>query len=883
MGLFKPGWMSENFKNALVALNKVQKEAILRDAALNAPNHYIQEEAVKRLWDCGLILDVINVPKLSAPREAALRRLMAVEPLCRVWDGLEKLDKESVENDAKMQSCLAAVARYAGGYGLRRKAAAHLADQEVLKWLAAKDPDRDVRIIALKRIGDQQYLQDMFDMAENEEIRLAAIVNMKNTDRAVKLAHTAQKSHICTGAVKKAGDPALAQVIMDQTLNQYVLCECAKLVSPEDIGDDRRLALMALCGPEEVRVQAKSRIRDFTIFERIAMHDGPERFPSEYQMGFLCQEALKYVSGDEALLRIHNGAKDSEISEKALLRIGRLDTMLTLFDNNPKHYRDRKFFERLDEIDKEWVQKASNRTVEGLAQILSENTAEERFDYTHIATALRRIYGKGRATQSIAALKGTAVSHSDSSGKVNRDKGCHEDGGFTYLELDDIKPEIDPTIFRLRNNRDADDALQDLQLVTSQTALKEIALDSDVAPRIRAAAARRITDEYTLLDVALKIEMPEKQDFNLHTIKDPDMLLRIARDAKDRRIRKQALQRVHDAKALYKAVIANVPKSFMPEICERLNELDADWVQQLDDAAVKALIDVIAGNEKDEKFDYRHVAAVLKNVYMQGRSKVAIAKLHGKAVAHLDLTGKEYRDKWCHQDGDYVYMDLLPMPETTLREKGDNNVSYGDVNLKKQMAEFEDIKDAKELKAIALDVSMPLDMRIEAIHRITNENMLCDIALKIERVDMDLLRISDENKLLTIARNAKELQTRKRALQHITDANALFQIVISNIPFTFTPEICARLNELDVGWARQLSETTVREMISVIAENEKDERFDYRPMAVALKQVYSMGRFTNAIEGLEKKVISHTDVQGKAYRDEWCHNDEGYTYFNLDE
>jgi hypothetical protein len=53
-------------------------------------------------------------------------------------------------------------------------------------------------------------------------------------------------------------------------------------------------------------------------------------------------------------------------------------------------------------------------------------------------------------------------------------------------------------------------------------------------------------------------------------------------------------------------------------------------------------------------------------------------------------------------------------------------------------------------------------------------------------------------------------------------------------------------------------------------------------MAAALKQVYSSGRFTNAIKGLEQKAISHADVQGKAYRDEWCHMDEGYTYLSLD-
>jgi hypothetical protein len=38
--------------------------------------------------------------------------------------------------------------------------------------------------------------------------------------------------------------------------------------------------------------------------------------------------------------------------------------------------------------------------------------------------------------------------------------------------------------------------------------------------------------------------------------------------------------------------------------------------------------------------------------------------------------------------------------------------------------------------------------------------------------------------------------------------------------------------------------------------------------------------FFGAIEGLKQKAMSHVD-SGKAYHDKWCHQDKGYTYFNM--
>jgi hypothetical protein len=47
-------------------------------------------------------------------------------------------------------------------------------------------------------------------------------------------------------------DKALALEIMAQTLDKDVCTACAALVDISDVTDERRLAILALCGPESV-------------------------------------------------------------------------------------------------------------------------------------------------------------------------------------------------------------------------------------------------------------------------------------------------------------------------------------------------------------------------------------------------------------------------------------------------------------------------------------------------------------------------------------------------------------------------------------------------------------------------------------------------------
>lgn len=431
------------------------------------------------------------------------------------------------------------------------------------------------------------------------------------------------------------------------------------------------------------------------------------------------------------------------------------------------------------------------------------------------------------------------------------------------------------------------DAPQSAQNEEIQKMLMDTALNQSLPPEERADALNRITDPNMLLSVALEIDMREIPDVRLDAINNPKTLRRVARDAKSLRIREEALRHITDTKALFNFVCADIPGNFTRDICARLNELDADWAQRLNDTAVETLTRIIANNKLDEQFDYRHIADALKSVYRKGRAKADIEGLYGKAVAHLDFTGKEYRDKWCHQDGDYIYFNVLPEHEEISSENtADENIKCSKTNCEKITGDDPKARNLvcdKELKAIALNYDKPLRMREDAGRRIKDEDTLLSLALEIEKGDTNIDLIKDEGKLLIIGRDAKSLNMRKEALRRVNDAKALFETVVSDIPRYCTPEICARLDELDKYWAWQLNDAAVSQMICIIAENEKDEKFDYRPMAAALKQVYAKNRFTSSIEGLEKKAISHEDIQGKAYRDEWCHMDYGFTYFNLNE
>lgn len=667
MGLFTPGWMSDDYNKAEAALQRVTRQAVLYRAAREAPDARIRRSAVGRLNDASVLMELVGDTALEGVGIQAVNRLLEILPFAGVWRQICQTKGEAARNNAQAKACLACVARF-GSVILRRKAAGYVTDQALLKWLYENDKDEEVRISALVRIEDQDYLQAVFDKTDSEELRLCLAVHMRDTANAAWLARTAKTPHTCIRALRKTGNAAIAAEVLEQTLFLAVCEACAEMVNIADITDDWRLAVLALCGPKDVRAQAADKIQDWSVLERIARRERAERFPVINERETLSPRAVEYAFARKAL----------------------------------------------------------------------------------------------PAFQSAEALKG-------------------------------------------------------------------VALNPNMPGELRVAAVSRMTDERVLLE--------------------------LVKSANTQEVRKKALKYITDAKALFDIVSAKIPENFRPEICERLDTLDADWAQQLDDAAVRTLTGIIKDNRKAEKFDFRHYAAALKSVYRQGRAKAAIRGLQGKAVAHLDYTGRDYRDKWCHQDGGSVYFDLR---DTVLAAAADQ----------------------EEPKDIALEHTAPKAVRLKAARRTESEDALFLVGMETDASIADLKQITAEDKLLALVRGADSPKVRMWAAQQVTDADALLKILVSDVMRYCTPSICVRLDALDAGWARRLSDSVVAEMISIIADNKKDEQFDFRPVAAALKRVYAAGRFSGAIEGLKQKAISHVD-SGKAYRDKWCHQDKGYTYFNL--
>lgn len=469
MELFKPGWMSGDYSKAERALQRVTSQAALCRVARKALDMRIRKEAIERLNDTSMLMELASDMGQQDLGEQAVDRLLEIEPFASVWYQICQQNRKAVKDNAQVNACLACVTRF-GRTILRRKAACYVTDQALLKWLYENDKDDSVRVNALVRIEDQGYLQAVFDAADSDDLRLCVAVHMQDHASAAWLARNTKEPYICIKALRKTGDKTIAAEIMGQTLYQTVCEECARMVNVADVTDDWQLAVLALCGPEDVRAQAAGRIQDFTVFERIARRECGERFSVKYEWESLGCKAVEYAFANEA----------------------------------------------------------------------------------------------------VPAFK------------------------------------------------------------TSES-LKTVALNPNMPNKLRVEAVSRITDERTLLSVA---------------------------ETRACEVQREALRHITNAKALFEMVSANVPRSFIREICTRLDELDASWPLRLDDAAVKALVKVVARNRVDEKFDMRYIASVLKRIYRKGRLKTEIEGLLSKAVAHSDHHGKEYRHKSCHDDEGYTYFSL---------------------------------------------------------------------------------------------------------------------------------------------------------------------------------------------------------------------------------
>ncbi|NLI52872.1 MAG: hypothetical protein GX417_00950 [Clostridiales bacterium] len=439
MSFFAPGWKSQNETNAIKSVRRIKDGRELYAAAREAPLASVRAAAIDRLETANDLMHLIRVAPRWEDKQCALSRLFQIEPLSSAWPMLETMDRDAVLRDKLLQDCLKSVALH-DKPDTARRAVSLIGDQSYLVFLYERNPG--IKLDALACITDQSILQELLAKARSQIERAHIAAAMRDPTAAFALARSTEDPTACVIAIRSLADKTLASEIMGQTLDKEVCTACAGLVDIRDAADERRLAILALCGPESVRREAESRLTGEEGYVGIVLHEGVTRFPKNVFLsehaGCLCHEAIKRLSdAANQRLRLVRSPFNGKQSTEELRQWTDSAYLLDMITLRPKHYCTRAVCARLDELDESWVQKLDDRTIEAMIDIISSNSAEEKFDYAYIASALKRIYRQGRAGAAIAALRGRAVAHDDASSMARRGKDCHEDRGYTYFELDE--------------------------------------------------------------------------------------------------------------------------------------------------------------------------------------------------------------------------------------------------------------------------------------------------------------------------------------------------------------------------------------------------------------------------------------------------------------
>ncbi len=210
MGLFQPAWMSRDFKKASAAVKKETRPDKLRDIVLHCPNEMVKQEAALKLKDQKLLLEL--VPLTYGLTQACVIRGIEDETILRTLL-LERDDKLSYDG------WLAALLR-AGDEAfraerileskqplrVRTKALTNIKDPRILQHIlgrtyepeiiracldqlwdnpkalraaAGKTNDIRVRVEALTRIKDCEYLLTVACTDENESVRVAGSTRLR--------------------------------------------------------------------------------------------------------------------------------------------------------------------------------------------------------------------------------------------------------------------------------------------------------------------------------------------------------------------------------------------------------------------------------------------------------------------------------------------------------------------------------------------------------------------------------------------------------------------------------------------------------------------------------------------------------------------------------
>lgn len=254
----------------------------------------------------------------------------------------------------------------------------------VARWLE-QDPQAISRHDALARITDQSLLHDLFKSTWSEIVRAQIATFMRDPAHAYELARSTKDPGVCDFVVRHLADKALALEIMGQTLNKQVCAACAELADIRDVTDERRLAILALCGPECVRQEAGSRLADEESYAGIALHEGVTRFSIDAIRNFthqncLCGEAYGRLSDTaKQRLRLVDSMWGGKPWNYLLQQWTDATFLLDMITLNPKRYCTFSVCSWLFAWDKGWVQKLDDQTFIALIDIISSHSA--KYDY----------------------------------------------------------------------------------------------------------------------------------------------------------------------------------------------------------------------------------------------------------------------------------------------------------------------------------------------------------------------------------------------------------------------------------------------------------------------------------------------------------------------
>jgi hypothetical protein len=169
---------AEDESICLALVKRISDQAILAEVAKNHKDDSVRQAAVEKLTDQAVLVEVVKSDSSSVVREAAVKSLTDQDVLANV-----------ASNDRHESVGLAAVSKLTNQARLAEVARGATAKNIYAHWR--------VRILATRKLSDQDLLSDLAMNHEDASIRAAACGNLANTEVLIQIARndTALSSH----------------------------------------------------------------------------------------------------------------------------------------------------------------------------------------------------------------------------------------------------------------------------------------------------------------------------------------------------------------------------------------------------------------------------------------------------------------------------------------------------------------------------------------------------------------------------------------------------------------------------------------------------------------------------------------------------------------